>query len=263
MERHPDMLEKLKTATWFAQRPDHWAQAVELAVRKFRADHDSPEHVRQATAWAAERAVPVADALARMGVETVAGDSVALPEALVAEGQELAKQSAVKMGGPGDVNLLYAAVRFSGAKKIVETGVAYGWSSLAILAALDGRDGAQLVSVDMPYPKMNNDAYVGVVVPQRLRGAWTIVREPDRRGLEKALKIAGGQIDLCHYDSDKSWWGRQYGFPLMWDALRDGGLFISDDIQDNMAFADFVERKQLECAVTAFEDKYVGIVRKV
>src|SRR5262249_40277160 len=146
------------------------------------------------------------------------------------------EHSAVRMGGPGDVNLLYAAVKLSGAWRVVETGVAYGWSSLAILAALDGRDGARLVSVDMPYPKINNEAFVGIAVPERLRGRWRLIHAPDRHGLERAIAEAGGTIDLCHYDSDKSWWGRQYGFPLLWEALRPGGVFISDDVQDNMAF---------------------------
>jgi hypothetical protein len=56
----------------------------------------------------------------------------------------------------------------------------------------------------MPYPKMNNEAFVGIVVPERLRGSWQIIREPDRCGLEKAI-AHGGTMDLCHHDSDKSW----------------------------------------------------------
>src|SRR5439155_16498502 len=88
------------------------------------------------------------------------------------------------------------------------------------------------------------------------------VHAPDRRGLETAIAEAGGTIDLCHYDSDKSWWGRQYGFPLLWEALRPGGIFISDDIQDNMAFAEFVAARGLHFSVIEFEGKYVGIARK-
>jgi hypothetical protein len=88
------------------------------------------------------------------------------------------------------------------------------------------------------------------------------VREPDRRGLEKALRLAGGLVDLCHYDSDKAWRGRQYGFPLLWSALRPGGVFISDDIQDNMAFAEFLAARGLRFAVTESQGKYVGIAIK-
>ena len=167
------------------------------------------------------------------------------------------------MGGAGDINLLYAATILSGALHVVETGVAYGWSSLAILAALESRDGGWLVSVDMPYPKMNNEDFVGIVVPERLRNQWALVREPDRNGLVKAMARFGGSIDLCHYDSDKSWYGRQFGYRLMWEALRSGGVFISDDIQDNFAFREFVEANQLVYAITGYEDKFVGIARKL
>lgn len=59
----------------------------------------------------------------------------------------------------------------------------------------------------MPYPGRGNEASVGVVVPDAYREAWTIIREPDRRGLLKAITASGGLVDLCHYDSDKSWWG--------------------------------------------------------
>ena len=160
------------------------------------------------------------------------------------------------------MNLLYTAVAISGARRIVETGVAYGWSSLAILAALEGRESAKLVSVDMAYPKMNNEAFVGIVVPERLHGQWEIIREPDRRGLEKAIARLDGIIDLCHYDSDKSWYGRQYGYELLWNAMRPGGVFISDDIQDNMAFAEFVSEKGARFGVTQSHNKFVGVALK-
>lgn len=48
----------------------------------------------------------------------------------------------------------------------------------------------------------------------------------------------------------------------MWEALRPGGVFISDDIQDNFAFREFVEANRLVYAITGYEGKFVGIVRK-
>lgn len=253
------MHEKLLTALWFAKRPDHWAHGWGLARRKFLPNRDSPELRAQARQWAARQAVPVAEALLAVGLQ---GAPQGLSPALLAEGENLAREVPRRMGGPGDINLLFDAVRLSGAQRIIETGVAYGWSSLAILSALDGRSGAALVSVDMAYPKQGNEAFVGVVVPDRFRSPWTLVREPDCRGLEKAITRLGGVIDLCHYDSDKSWWGRHYAFPQLWQALKPGGIFISDDIQDNLYFAEFTEAKKTIFAITEFEGKYVGIMRK-
>ena len=75
----------------------------------------------------------------------------------------------VKMGGAGDLSLIHAAARLSGARRAVETGVAYGWSSLAILAALAENRSGHLASVDMPYAKLNNEPFVGIVVTNSLR----------------------------------------------------------------------------------------------
>ena len=156
----------------------------------------------------------------------------------------------------------FNAVKLTGAKCIVETGVAYGWSSLAILNAISINGKGKLFSVDMPYPKMGNEDFVGIVVPENLKSSWLLVREPDRCGLDKVISMTGGSIDLCHYDSDKSWWGRAYAFPLLWKALKPGGLFISDDIQDNMFFAEFVKLKSLPFAVTKSDGKFIGLIRK-
>ena len=74
---------------------------------------------------------------------------------------------------------------------------------------------------------------------------------------------ACGKIDLCHYDSDKSWWGRHYAYPILWDSLKSGGLFISDDIQDNLYFSEFVKKKNLKFVIVEFEGKFIGLIRKL
>lgn len=253
------MIEKFRTLAWFLKRPTHWEHALALVSRKVRTDHDTPAVRRKAGAWAADHAIPYADALKKLGID---GEAVGLDKAVIEEGQRLATRSRVQMGGPGDLDLLFDAVRLTGATRVIETGVAYGWSSLAILHAMSLTGGGKLFSVDMPYPKMGNDEFVGIVVPEPYQDAWKLFREPDRRGLQKAIVASGGQVDLCHYDSDKSWWGRAYGFPLMWEALRPGGVFISDDIQDNFFFAEFAKEKSLPFAVTESQGKFVGLLRK-
>jgi len=255
------MKEKIATALWFAQRPNFWEHGFALAKRKFLSDYDTPELSARANAWAADRVVPVETALKAIGID---GQPPTLNPAVLQAAKEHANK-AIKMGGPGDLDLLYAAVYLTNAASVVETGVAYGWSSLAILAAMADSGCAhtkQLISVDMPYPKMGNEAFVGIVVPDNLRRNWVLIREPDRRGLEKALACLKAPLDFCHYDSDKSWRGRKYAYPLLWGALKSGGIFISDDIQDNMAFAEFVEEEKVPFAVTGYEGKFIGICRK-
>lgn len=253
------MIEKIKTAYWFAQRPSHWRHAVALAYRKMLPDYDAPNLRAQATAWARDHAVTSMEAFGRLGIE---GEVIGMDASIIEEGSGRAAQSSVVMGGPGDLELLFASVQLTRARRVIETGVAYGWSTLAILEAMARNGNGKLVSVDMPYPKRKNEDFVGIVVPERLRDCWTLIREPDRVGLKKAISIFEGQIDLCHYDSDKCWWGRAYAYPLLWDALKPGGLFISDDIQDNFFFAEFVKSKGLPFAVTEADGKFVGLILK-
>ena len=144
----------------------------------------------------------------------------------------------VKMGGPANVDLIYQLVLELPALRVVETGVASGWSSLAVLAAMDDLGRGELVSTDRPYPRSDNDPWVGHAVPDSLRHRWTLLRLPDRDSLPNAIKKLA-TLDLAHHDSDKSYDGRMYVYKTCWPALRIGGVLLSDDIEENLAFRDF------------------------
>ncbi|MEZ5708019.1 MAG: class I SAM-dependent methyltransferase [Blastomonas sp.] len=256
------LIEKAKTAAWFAARPAFWPHMVALTLRKFDGSAGHEQHFPEAEAWAAERAVSIEQALRTVGV---LADGAALPDGLpdglIAAGEERARRASVEMGGPGDLDLIHQSILVTGAQRVIETGVAYGWSSMAALSALV-QTGGRLVSVDMPYPKANNEAFVGIVVPDEWRDRWTLIREPDRNGIRRALERFDGEIDLAHFDSDKSYKGRMFAYPLLWNALRPGGLFISDDIQDNFGFRDFCAAHGLAFAITESDGKYVGLAMK-
>jgi predicted O-methyltransferase YrrM len=175
---------------------------------------------------------------------------------------EAAAACPVVMGGGGEVDLLFHLSLHLRAERVVETGVAYGWSSLAILLALDRLKKGTLVSSDMPYALRRSDRQVGCVVPAELRGRWKLHRLPDRDTLPKVLR-EWPSIDLAHYDSDKSEQGRAFGYGLLWSALRPGGILVSDDIQDNLAFRRFAEGIGRKPWVLPSRDgAYVGILRK-
>lgn len=251
---------KLKTIFWFLKRPrlypELWHHLTESKKNRI-----SPEEREESGAWCAQLAVDTATALAQLTGEPPSPLLKDLFPDVFARAERIARECPVKMGGPGDLNLLYALAVHCRAAHVVETGVAYGWSSLALLLALKDRPEARLVSTDMPYPDRNNDAYVGCVVPEPLRPQWQILRYADRQGLPKALKLLG-RIDLCHYDSDKTRQGRLWAYPLLWDALRPGGYFISDDIGDNTAFRDFAAGIGSTPVIVGGAKRFVGIIRK-
>ena len=172
-----------------------------------------------------------------------------------------ANETPFHMGGAGNLSLLYNVCEQLQAGFAIETGVAYGWSSFAILLSLIKRAESRLVSIDMPYPTMGNEEFVGVVVPQQFKSHWSLIREPDISGLPKAIASVP-TLDLVHYDSDKSYLGRMFSYPKLYDKLRKGGVFISDDINDNLAFKHFCEGINIMPIVIAFEQKYVGVFIK-
>ena len=252
-------MNKFHIIVWFVLHPKYWQHFLNKIKQKFQTNHDTHQNTIKAIEWASSNAVTTEKALLNLGIK---GSLINLDDSFIKEAQKRASKSLVKMGGPGHINLLYNSVRLLRATSIIETGVAYGWSSLGILKALSENQRGFLYSVDMPYPTKNNENYVGIVVPENLRNYWHIIKKPDRPGIKEALKLAKGQLDLCHYDSDKSWWGRDYAYPILWESLKSGGLFISDDIKDNLYFSYFVKSKSLNYAVINYKGKFIGLIRK-
>ena len=231
----------------------------------FHSSHS--DSYREAQHWCEKRAVDTHEALAKI---TGSSDyeSVRNKYSSVFEYADKKKEACpVEMGGRGDLNILYHTAEHVEAKKVVETGVAHGWSALALLLSLDQRSDARLVSTDMPYIGRNNEPYVGHVVPRPLRARWQVIRRADREALPKALDQIGTP-DLCHYDSDKTYEGRIWAYPLLWRALRKGGALISDDVGDNTAFRDFcasIKRDPVVVRKSAEGDTkndYVGVATK-
>ena len=251
-----------RRALWYLRRPAFWQHGLALIGHRVGGTEQSDAARAKATAWADSVAIDAQAALAAVGIQVLGDHLPKVPPVLLEEGRQRAARVDVRMGGAADVNLLYAATILARPHSVVETGVALGWSSLAILAALRRNGSGRLVSVDMPYPRRKNEPWVGAVVPDALRAGWQLIRLPDRPGVKRAIRAVGGSIDLAHYDSDKSYQGRMYAYPLLWKALAPGGLLISDDVQDNFAFREFCVRRGIGFHIIRSGNKFAGIARK-
>jgi len=162
-----------------------------------------------------------------------------------------------------NLNLLYALAREGSVQRIIETGVAFGWSSLVLLLAIRDRRDARLYSIDLPYLKSVelDDSWVGAAVPSTLQRQWKFFRMADRQGLPKALRAAG-RVDLVHYDSDKTPEGRAFAYNAIWPFLVKGGILVSDDVGDNLAFKCFAARVGQEPHIISYKHKFQGILIK-
>ena len=165
------------------------------------------------------------------------------------------------MGGAGNIDLLSNISKKNKYKKFLDCGVAAGWSSLAILNAIKDKKFNVLISNDMPYMFRNNHKKVGYLIPNRLKKKWILYKMPDRLILKKIF-LTYGKFDLCHYDSDKTYFGRMWSYELIYKNLKKNGLLISDDINDNDAFIDFAKRIKKNFYVIKDSKNFVGIIVK-
>jgi hypothetical protein len=257
-------MKQVKILLWFLARPMYWRHFLYFVgwkLRNLRHSRDTTEERAQATAWCEQHAVD-----RRMALRQIIGtsDFPSFDEQfkdLIVAGEEAVSKTSIPMGGGGDIELLYQCAEYLQATHVIETGVAFGWSSLALLLSLRNRPTAKLVSTDLSYPRGNSEQYVGCVVPTDLQNQWMVIPYPDRQALPRAFKILP-LIDLCHYDSDKTYEGRAWAYPRLWAALRSGGILISDDISDNFAFRDFCAQIVQTPVIFRYKDRYVGMVVK-
>ena len=231
------MKHNLRLTLGYLKRPRLYPELWRIARARLSGLGDSAESRAEAQRWCAEHASTPEEVLARIGARA---PGARLRERFAEVFESADRRVAgcpVPMGSGANLDLLYALAEHFDATRAIETGVAYGWSSLALLLSLSPR-GGRLVSNDMPYVERDNDRWVGCAVPDELRGGWELIRLADGEGLPSALSRLP-EIDLCHYDSNKRYAARRWAYPLLWRALRPGGCFLSDDVGDNPAFRDF------------------------
>ncbi len=157
-----------------------------------------------------------------------------------------------EMGGAAYLELCYAVIRIMRPSVIIETGVGYGYSTAAILQALQDNASGHLHSVDLPAFRPGTLAHIGAAVPPALResGRWDLRLGPDRRLLPPLLEELD-VVDVFFYDSDKTYDGMLGSWGLAWPKLRSGGLLVADDVHLHSALFDFAAELGLTPSIVA------------
>ena len=159
------MINKLKTLSWFLNQPLGTVLVKNMLLQKtlYRKKENT---AGKSVKWCSERAVTTQEAIEKITGKSYSISSIRslFPEEFRYADEKI-KETPFTMGGAGNMQLLHDFCEITGATKVLETGVAYGWSSLAILLSLKKRSPSKLVSTDMPYAKMGNESFVGIVVP--------------------------------------------------------------------------------------------------
>lgn len=229
-----------------------------VIARKLTRRVSPREHTRsEAIAWARPRAIPPGRWCEAVDAELWA-EASAFGERLASRAETVAAETGYAVAGGARAELLYFLTRLTQPDTIVETGVAYGFSSYAFLEAIRVNGRGSLYSSDFPYFREHDpERRVGVLVPDELRSGWTLLLAGDERNLPVIVQQAG-TIDLLHYDSDKSYAGRRRAMQLLTPHLAPDAVVVMDDIQDNLFFHDLVANDGDESVVLGHTTAFVG-----
>lgn len=144
--------------------------------------------------------------------------------------------------------IYYALVRELEPDLVVETGVANGNSSVAILAALERNDHGTLHSIDLPYGESSLEDQLmgdtlGSLVPKEFHHRWDFRRGYSQKVLPQLFVELDRKIDIFIHDSEHSAPCMMFEYELAWTWLRPKGVLLSDDIHQNLAFKLFCENR--------------------
>lgn len=155
---------------------------------------------------------------------------------------------------------LHTLVRRFRPRRVIETGVAQGISSMFLLDALAQNGEGELISIDLPNydPEgfdnrdgtraptfVKEQLGVGWLVPASLRAGWRLILRP----AQEVLPELDAPVDLFYHDSLHTYAHMLFEYSWAWKHLGVGGLLASDDIRWNRAFPDFVRLHRDELRV--------------
>lgn len=153
------------------------------------------------------------------------------------------------------IQVLLALCRQMRPDIVVETGVANGVSTRALLGALDENANGRLISFDV------DERCADVVGGAPGNERWSFELLPER-GTADALRAFGsqheGQVGLWYHDSDHRYAWQTVEYAIARRCLAAGGVLAADDVDWNTAFADFVAADPDLTSVAIFDSTKVS-----
>jgi predicted O-methyltransferase YrrM len=139
------------------------------------------------------------------------------------------------------LQILYSAIRSFKPKIMIETGVAGGSTSLAILQAMKKNGGGKLYSIDIGNVMVAPGYEIGYIVPDEFRSNWSLIIGDSTKELPKLLNRLK-KVDCFFHDSDHSYNHMNFEFNTVFPYLNPKNLVLSDDTELNSSFDEFVTK---------------------
>jgi hypothetical protein len=145
-------------------------------------------------------------------------------------------------------SVIYAIVRALKPDTFVETGVQNGVSTYFILSALERNGYGMLHSIDIR-ETLQDGKKVGWLVPDELKHRWDFSVGDSKEVVPKMLSELE-MVDIFMHDSLHTYDHMSFEFRTAWKYIREGGVLITDDIDQNRAFEDFIRVASPSCIAT-------------
>ncbi len=150
--------------------------------------------------------------------------------------------------------LCYLVCRGLRPNVVLETGVAHGVTSAFILQALAVNGRGVLHSVDLPPLGAHGDDFVGILIPPDLRSNWHLHRGTSKRILPRLLPSLAA-VDIFVHDSLHTYRHMGWEFRTVTPFLTRRCAIISDDVDGNAAFSDYLACSGSTFSFVATEEK--------
>ncbi|MDE0973858.1 MAG: class I SAM-dependent methyltransferase [Candidatus Nanopelagicales bacterium] len=135
------------------------------------------------------------------------------------------------------VKALWTLITGTRPEAVVETGVANGQSTRAMLLAMEKIGFGHLYSFDIDERILNS-------VEDSLRARWSPIILPKTKTMKHLESHVAGikeKIGIWYHDSDHSYHWQISEFDLAKRSLTRNGFLVSDDVDGNDSFADFAK----------------------
>lgn len=157
---------------------------------------------------------------------------------------------------------LYLLCKTIKPERVVETGVAFGQSSMYVLQALEENNKGSLYSIDDVFSPWQTREMIGSSIPTNLKNRWNLNFGSSTEKLNTIMSSLDS-VDIFLHDSLHTYKNMMFEFETAWPYIVNGGFLISDDIGDNNAFHDFCTKMNLDPIILKQQSgTYLGVIKK-
>jgi len=155
---------------------------------------------------------------------------------------------------------LYLLCRIVQPRNIIETGVAYGLSSLYILSAMNKNNSGNLYSIDSIFRPWQSKEMIGAIIPEKLQKRWKLILGKSNLELDKLFNKID-DVEIFIHDSLHTYKNMTFEFDCAINKINKNGIIISDDILDNDAFYNFTKNKKRKKYVVKVNNVAIGLIQ--